>query len=97
MRIERQLNLRDLADAWRLPESRAEELSDPLLAELRALSMPGDRDPAGIPYRGSEVFRELMEQRPIVELGAAYVTLRRLNCQSGVIDALETARGVADV
>jgi hypothetical protein len=56
--------------------------------------MPGGCDPAGIPYRGSEVFRELMDGRPIEELRAAYVTFRRLNCQSGLIDALEFARGV---
>lgn len=92
----RQLNINDLALALRLPEEEAARLADPLLAELRSLSMPADCDPAGIPYRGSEVFRELIEGRPIEQLGAAHVTLRRLRCQFGVIDALEFARGKVD-
>ena len=90
---QRQLNLNDLGEAHRMPPHEAERLSAPLLTDLRALKMPGDCDPAGIPYRGSEVFRELMDGRPLAELRAAYITLRRLNCQSGVIDALEFARG----
>lgn len=96
MKQERPLNLNDLAIAWRLPEERSRQMADPLLAELRSLSMPGGADPAGIPYRGTEVFRELMDGRSIEELGAAYVTFRRLKCQTGVIDALETAWGVVD-
>ena len=67
--------------------------SSPISANLRC---PSRLDPAGIPYRGSDVFRELRDGRPLTELRAAYVTLRRLGCQSGVIDALEVARGVID-
>lgn len=93
---QRQLNLNDLGEALRMPAEEAEKLSAPILADLRELEMPGDRDPAGIPYRGSDVFRELMDGRPLSELRAAYITLRRLNCQSGVIDALEIVRGVID-
>lgn len=91
---QRQLTINDLAVALRLPPAEATRLADPLLAELRALAMPGGCDPAGIPYRGSDVFRELVEGRSIAELRAAYVTLRRLGCQPGVIDALELATGV---
>lgn len=90
----RQLNMNDLTLAYRLSDEEATQLADPLLTELRALAMPGGCDPAGIPYRGSEVFRERLEGRSIAELRAAYVTLRRLGCQSGVIDALELAVGV---
>lgn len=97
MKTERGLNLNDLAVAWRLPEADAQRMAEPLLSELRSLSMPGGCDPAGIPYRGTEVFRELMDGRSIEELRAAYVTLRRLACQSGVIDGLEFALGVEDV
>ena len=79
-----------------MPVEEADKLSAPILADLRELEMPGDRDAAGIPYRGSDVFRELMDGRPLAELRAAYITLRRLNCQSGVIDALEIVRGVID-
>jgi len=93
---QRSLNLNDLGEAWRMPPEDAESQAAPLLSELRALKMPGGCDAAGIPYRGSEVFRELMEGRPLAELRAAYVTLRRLDCQSGVIDALEFARGIVD-
>lgn len=93
---QRSLNLNDLGAAWRMPPEEAARQAAPLLVDLRALTMPGDCDPAGIPYRGSEVFRELMEGRPLAELRAAYVTLRRLHCQSGVIDALELARGTID-
>lgn len=93
---QRSLNLNDLGEAWRMPPEEAERLAAPLIADLRGLTMPSHLDPAGIPYRGSEVFRELMEGRPLAELRAAYVTLRRLECQSGVIDALEFARGVVD-
>ncbi|HMP04727.1 MAG TPA: hypothetical protein PJ982_00115 [Lacipirellulaceae bacterium] len=93
---QRQLNLNDLGEAHRLPPPEAERLAAPLIADLRALKMPGDCDPAGIPYRGGGVFRELMEGRPLAELRAAYVTLRRMNCQGGVIDALELARGTLD-
>lgn len=97
MKTERGLNLNDLAIAWRLPEEQTRKLADPLLSQLRSLSMPGGRDSAGIPYRGTEVFRELMEGRSIGELRAAYVTFRRLDCQTGVIDALEFALGIDDV
>ena len=90
---QRQLTIIDLALAHRLSEEDASRIADPLLYELRSLAMPGGVDPAGIPYRGSEVFRELMEGRPIEELRAAYVAFRRLGCQSGVIDALEFAQG----
>jgi hypothetical protein len=93
---QRQLNLNDLGEAYRLPPAEAERLAVPLLYDLRMLEMPSHLDPAGIPYRGSEVFRELMEGRPLEELRAAYVTLRRMNCQCGVIDALEFARGAID-
>ncbi len=93
---QRQLNLNDLGEAWRLPSEETEKLSAAILADLRELQMPSHRDPAGIPYRGSDVFRELMDGRRLLELRAAYVTLRRLNCQSGVIDALEIVRGVID-
>ena len=93
---QRQLNLNDLGEALRMPVEEAEKLSAPILADLRELEMPSHRPPAGIPYRGSDVFRELMEGRPLAELRAAYITLRRLNCQSGVIDALEIVRGVID-
>jgi len=96
MTRQRQLTINDLALALRLPEDEASRIADPLLSELRGLAMPGDADPAGVPYRGNEVFRELMDGRPLAELRAAYITLRRLNCQSGLIDALETARGVVD-
>ncbi len=96
MTTQRQLTMNDLALAHRLSEAEAARRADPLLEELRALAMPGDRDPAGIPYRGTDVFRELMEGRPIEELRAAYVAFRRLGCQSGVVDALETAWGVDD-
>ena len=87
---QRQLNLNDLGQALRMPIEEAEQLAAPLLADLRGLEMPSHRDSAGIAYRGSEVFRELMDGRPLAELRAAYITLRHLNCQSGVIDALET-------
>ena len=96
MTRQRQLNLNDLGDALRMPADEAEQLAAPLLADLRELEMPSHRDPAGIPYRGSDVFRELMDGRPLGELRAAYITLRRLNCQSGIIDALEIVRGVID-
>jgi hypothetical protein len=96
MHRERQLNLNDLGQALQMPIEEAEQLAAPLLSNLRELEMPSHRDPAGIPYRGNEVFRELMDGRPLAELRAAYITLRRLNCQSGLIDALETARGVVD-
>ena len=79
-----------------MPLEEAEQLAAPLFADLRELEMPSHRDPAGIPYRGSDVFRELMDGRPLSELRAAYITLRRLNCQSGLIDALEIVRGVVD-
>lgn len=62
----------------------------------RRIPWSNNRDPAGIHYRGSKVFRELMDGRPLAELQAAYITLRRLRCQSGVIDALEFARGMVD-
>ena len=93
---QRQLNLNDLGAALRMPVEEADKLSAPIIAELRELEMPSHRDPAGIPYRGSDVFRELMEGRPLSELRAAYVTLRRLGCQSGVIDALEIVRGTLE-
>jgi len=93
MIYHRQLTINDLAVALRLPPADAARLADPLLAELRALAMPGGKDTAGIPYRGSDFFRELVEGRSLAELRAAYVTFRRLGCQSGVIDALELALG----
>jgi hypothetical protein len=96
MTTQRQLNLNDLAAAWRIPEEEAAAVAAPLIAELSQLSMPSTRDPAGIPYRGTDVFHELLDGRSINELRAAYVTLRRLGCQSGVIDALELAQGAAD-
>ncbi len=96
MHKQRQLTMKDLALAYRQSEEEATHLANPLLAELRSLAMPGGCDPAGIPYRGSEVFRELLEGRSLAELRAAYVTLRRLGCQSGVIDALELAVGGDD-
>ena len=96
MTQQRQLNLNDLGQALRMPVEEAQQLAAPLLTDLRALEMPSHLDPAGIPYRGSDVFRELMDGRPLSELRAAYITLRRLNCQSGLIDALEIARGVID-
>ena len=96
MSRHRQLNMNDLGQALRMPVEEAERIAAPLIADLRELEMPSHLDPAGIPYRGNEVFRELMEGRPLDELRAAYITLRRLDCQSGVIDALETARGVVD-
>jgi hypothetical protein len=96
MTTQRQLNLNDVGAAWRLSTDEAARVAAPLIDELRDLAMPGGCDPAGIPYRGTLVFRELMEGRPLAELRAAYATLRRLNCQSGVIDALETAYGEAD-
>lgn len=92
----RTLNLNDLATAWRQSETESRRLASPLLADLRSLSMPTRCDPAGIPYRGTEVFRELMDGRSLDVLATAYVTLRRLNAQSGVLDAIETALGVAD-
>lgn len=96
MHEQRQLNLNDLGLAWRMPAEEAARIAAPLVADLRGLSMPSSLDPAGIPYRGSEIFRELMEGRSVAELRAAYVTLRRLDCQSGVIDALELAQGAGD-
>lgn len=93
----RQLTINDLAVALRLPPADATRLADPLIAELRSLTMPGGADAAGIPYRGSDVFRELVEGRSLAELRAAYVTLRRLGCQSGVIDALELATGIEEI
>jgi hypothetical protein len=69
-----------------MPQQEAEQLAAPLISDLRELAMPSHLDPAGIPYRGSEVFHELMEGRPLAELRAAYVTLRRMNCQRWVID-----------
>lgn len=96
MKTERVLNLNDLTIAWRMAEEETQRISDPLLAELRSLEMPSRRDPAGIPYRGTVVFREIMDGRSIEELRAAYVAFRRLDCQSGVIDALETALGIVD-
>jgi hypothetical protein len=92
MHERRQLNIEDLAKAWRLSAETAEKISDPLIAELRSLEMPSGRDPAGIPYR-AEVFREIFEGRTIEELRAAYVILRRLQAQSGLFDALEFAAG----
>lgn len=93
---QRQLNLNDLGQALRMPVESAESQAASIIADLRKLEMPSHRDPAGIPYRGSDVFRELMDGRPLSELRAAYITLRRLNCQSGIIDALEIVRGVID-
>jgi hypothetical protein len=77
-------------------QQEAERLAAPLISDLRELAMPSHMDPAGIPYRGSEVFRELMEGRPLAELRAACVTLRRMDCQSGIIDAAGFARGTLD-
>lgn len=96
MTRERQLNPNDLTAAWRLAEEDSAKLGAPLLSDLRELSMPSGRDPAGIPYRGSDVFRELLKGRSLAILRAAYVTLRRLNAQAGVINALEIGHGVVD-
>ena len=96
MTQQRQLNLNDLGQALRMPVEAAERQAASIIADLRELEMPSHLDPAGIPYRGSDVFRELMDGRPLSELRAAYITLRRLNCQSGLIDALEIVRGVID-
>lgn len=89
----RPLNLNDLTFAWRLDEQRAEEIARPLLEELQALPAPAGRDDAGIPYRGGEVLREVIEEAPIEELAALYVTLFRQAAGTVVMDAVIFARG----
>lgn len=92
----RPLNLNDLAEAQRLPADERARLSAPIVADLRAIEAPTSRDDAGIARRGALVFREALDGRSIAELAAAYVELRMLGAQSGVIDALETTCGLPD-
>lgn len=93
----RQLNMNDLAEAHTLPRDERVRLMQGILADLRNIDAPTSRDAAGIARRGSLVFREHLEGRSIKELAAAYIELRLLGAQIGVIDAIETTCGVPDV
>jgi hypothetical protein len=88
--------MNDLADAHRLPSNERIRLMQAILTDLRAIEAPTSRDAAGIARRGSLVFREHLEGRSIRELAAAYIELRMLGAQSGLIDALETVHGTPD-
>ncbi len=90
----RTLNLNDLSQAYRMPSGDRVNLMRAILADLRGLEIVGGRDAAGIPHRGTPVFREQLDGRSIRELAAAYIELRLMGAQSGVIDAIETAEGI---
>ena len=92
----RPLNLNDLAAAHRLPNDERVRLMQGILSDLRAIEAPTSRDAAGIARRGSLVFREHLEGRSIRELAAAYVELRMLGAQTGLVDTIETAYGIPD-
>lgn len=64
-----------------------------ILSELQSIEAPSGRDAAGIALRGANVFREQVNGHRIKELAAAYIELRQLGAQSGLIDALETSVG----
>ncbi len=90
----RPLNLNDLTDAYRLSVDDLNRLAAPIVSALRAIPAPVGRDSAGVARRGSLVFHPCLDNRPIAELGAAYVYLRGRACQSGLVDAIELAAGI---
>jgi hypothetical protein len=90
----RQLNLNDLADAFHLAKDDRVRLMQGILSDLRGIEAVTGRDAADIARRGSLVFHEHLEGRSIRELAAAYIELRLLGAQTGVIDAIETAYGI---
>ena len=89
----RPLNTDDLAEAHCLPKEDRVKLMQEILAELQSIEAPSGRDAAGIALRGAALFREQLNGHNIKELAAAYIELRQLGAQSGVIDAIETAVG----
>ena len=93
----RPLNTDDLAEAVRLPHDERVRLIQGILSDLRAIEAPTSRDAAGIARRGSQTFREHLEGRSIRELAAAYVELRMLGAQTGLVDTIETTCGIPDV
>ena len=92
----RPLNMNDLAEAYRLPHDERVRLMQGILSDLRAIEAPTSRDAAGIARRGSLVFREHLDGKSIAELAAAYIELRMLGAQTGLVDAIETAYGIPD-
>lgn len=94
--MTRPLNLNDLAEAHRLPKDERVRLMQGILSDLRAIEAPTSRDAAGIARRGSLVFREHLDGKTIAELAAAYIELRMLGAQTGLVDAIETAYGIPD-
>ena len=89
----RALTVNDLSQAYHLATDDRVNLMRGILADLRSIEVVSGRDAAGIPHRGASVYREHLEGRSIRELAAAYVELRLLGAQAGVIDAIETAEG----
>jgi hypothetical protein len=92
----RPLNVNDLAEAHRLPQDERVRLMQGILNDLLSIEPITSRDAAGIARRGSPVFREHLEGRTIKELAAAYIELRMLGAQMGLVDAVETAYGIPD-
>jgi hypothetical protein len=88
--------MNDLAEAHRLPKDERVRLMQGILDDLLSIEAITSRDAAGIARRGSLVFREHLEGRSIRELAAAYVELRMLGAQTGLVDAIETACGIPD-
>ena len=89
----RALTLNDITFAWQMDDLEAAELAAPIINELKALADPAGRDAAGIPYRGGEVLREVMEGAPIAELAALYVTLFRQAAGTVALDPVIFACG----
>lgn len=92
----RPLNMNDLAEAHRLPHDERVRQMRGILNDLLSIGAITSRDAAGIARRGSLVFREHLEGRTIKELAAAYIELRMLGAQTGLVDAVETAYGIPD-